>query len=296
MESFHLPNLDRYCGDYGRLARALGVADATPAPGELEFLRVVTTPKRFDFGMLSPSEIFFAAAVTSILRPRLALEIGTASGSSAAIIAKMIALRLAESGREISGPLIHTIDKRADYVFDPTKPIGFAIEEMTPELGHQIALHPRRSSLHCREIVGGAEVTLAFIDGNHRHPWPLSDVLQIQALMKSGWILMHDIDLPGLIASALASGQKVEHAPASGAKHVFDYWPEEKIRSGNIGAIKIPADRGSLGDFVARLRDLPAEVSPGSWTKQWRVIDSLMNSPTRRRFFRAVWPVGPRRR
>src|SRR5690242_8403175 len=98
MQSFHLTNLDRYCGDYSQLSEALGVTGAKPAAEEMEFLRGVTSRGRFSFGMLGSSDIFFAAAVTSILRPRIALEIGTASGFSAAIIAKMMALRLEESG------------------------------------------------------------------------------------------------------------------------------------------------------------------------------------------------------
>ena len=120
MESFDLQDVDGYSSDYGRLGRALGVSNAMPAPGELEFLKWVTSG-RFGFGMLLPSEIFFAAAITSILRPRRAVEVGTASGFSAAIIAKMIGLRLTEEQIELSGPILHTIDKKAHYVADAGK-------------------------------------------------------------------------------------------------------------------------------------------------------------------------------
>jgi methyltransferase family protein len=282
VETFDLHDIDRYCSDYGRLGRALGVSSATPAPGELEFVKWVTSG-RFGFGMLLPSEIFFAAAITSILRPRRAVEVGTASGFSAAIIAKMINLRLTEEQIELSGPVLHTIDKKAHYVADAGKPVGFAIELIAPEISHRVALHPLRDSSHCRELLDGMEVTLAFVDGNHRHPWPLSDVMEIQQLMKSGWILMHDIDLPGQIECAIAAGQPVERTSASGAKHVFEFWPWERIRSGNIGAIQIPADRRGLDEFLSRMRDLPCEVSSGSWGKRWRRIDSLIGTPGSRR-------------
>ena len=137
----------------------------------------------------------------------------------------------------------------------------------------------------CRQLFAAGELTFAFIDGNHRHPWPLVDVLQVQQVMERGWILMHDIDLPDLIERVAAAGQPVDHAPVYGAKHVFDFWPHEKIRAGNIGAIRIPADRSSLVDFVEKLRALPAEVSQGSWSKHWHLIDSLRRVPSRRRWF-----------
>ena len=239
----------------------------------------------FNLGMLPRPDIFFAAGVTSILRPRVAIEIGTASGSSAAIIAKMIALRQAEAGAATSEPLVHTIDNKANYVFDATKPVGFAIELMTPELRDRIFVHTRQDSSHCRQLLQARELTFAFIDGNHRHPWSLVDVLQAQQVMKHGWILMHDVDLPGLIERVVAAGQEVDHASVYGAKHVFDLWPHEKVRAGNIGVIRIPADHSSLGNFVEKLRALPAEVSQGSWNKRWRMIDSLVNVPRQRRWF-----------
>ena len=96
---------------------------------------------------------------------------------------------------------------------------------------------------------------------------------------------MHDVDLPGQIERAVAAGQQVDHAPVYGAKHVFDLWPHEKIRAGNIGVIRIPADHSWLGNFVEKLRALPAEVSQGSWRKRWRLIDSLASARRRRRWF-----------
>lgn len=285
METFNITDADQYCSEYGRLGKALGIAGATPAPGEVVFVREATEPRSFPFGMLTPPDIFFAAAVTSILRPQVAIEIGTASGSSAAIIAKMIALWQEQAGATSSRPVVHTIDNKTDYVFDSAKPVGFAIDLMTPELRDRIAVHAPQDSSHCCQLLGGNELTFAFVDGNHRHPWPLFDVLQIQQLMKRGWILLHDINLPDLIKRAVAAGQEVVHEPVYGAKYVFDFWPDEKISAGNIGAIKIPADRRSLGRFVTKLRELPYEVRPGSWSKRWRSIDSLTNTSTARRWF-----------
>jgi Methyltransferase domain len=275
VETFNLTSADRYYSDYGRLGDALGVAGATPAPGEVEFLARITSRDWRGIGMLAPSEIFLTAAVTSILGPSLAIEIGTASGFSAAIIAKMIALRQTERGSVEAGPLVHTIDKKADFVFDRAQPIGFAIDLLTPELRDRIALHPLRDSSFCESLTSNGELRFAFVDGSHQHPWPLTDVLCLQRLMESGWILMHDIDLPATIARSRTQGHGLDLAPAFGAKHVFDFWPDKRIAAGNIGAVKIPRDRRLLDELVAQLKELPSEVSVGSWTKQWRGIEEM---------------------
>jgi len=282
MESFQLLSLERYQRDYTSLGEALGVAGAKPAPGELDFLRRVSGPSRFGFGMLEVSEIFFAAGATSILRPRMALEIGTASGSSAAIIGKMIALRLEESGGDDRKPLLHTIDKSATCSFDHSKPIGFGIELITPELGNRIVVHPQCDSSSCGEFVRPGQATLGFIDGNHRHPWPLFDLLQLLQVVENGWILLHDIDLPGTVRRARAAGKAVECDPDSGAELVFRHWPGRKISSGNIGVIEVPPDSDWLGKFVEKLRAVPSEVNPQRALKQWRMIDSLVAAPRRR--------------
>ncbi|MEO6872498.1 MAG: class I SAM-dependent methyltransferase [Chthoniobacterales bacterium] len=275
MPTIDFVQIAQYREEYPRLATALGKPGAAPAPGEVEFLTEVTARDWRGIGMLPPADVLFAAAVTSILAPPSAIELGTASGFSAAIIAKMMALREAERGAAGKSPLLHTIDKRADFAPDPTKPIGFAIDLLTPELRERIVLHPLHDSSFCQELPPDHALRFAFIDGNHQHPWPLVDVLRIQERMAGGWILLHDIDLPATIARAQAEGRAGDLQPAAGAKHVFDFWPDAKISSGNIGVVRVPSDRRSLGRLIATLRDLPAEVSPGSWTKRWREIDRL---------------------
>jgi hypothetical protein len=278
MEEFAIHNAEQYRHEYSRLALALEQPEIDPAPGEVEFLTWVTTPGCCDFGMLTGSEIFFAGAVSSILNADVAIEIGTASGFSAAVFAKIISLRQAASDRLSNGTFVHSIDKRSVCREDPSKPIGFAIEAMVPELRDRLSLHLEGDSSVCREILR-AERMIGFVDGNHRHPWPLCDVLEICCLMKHGWILMHDIDLPDVIERALAAGERVDYEPVSGAKHVFESWPGKRIRSGNIGAIQIPDDRDSLQDFIDKMRSLPGEVTPGSWTRRWRTIDELLARP-----------------
>ena len=263
MARFEIRDADVYRSEYGRLARALGVATASPAAGEVEFLSEVTTPGRFPFAMMPRPDVFFLGAIASLLRPRLAIEIGTASGFSAAVLAKVIALRWQEIGALPAGVFVHTIDLKEEDRRDVIRPIGYAIDLIAPELHDQIGIHPLQDSSYCRHLVRAGQLNLAFVDGNHQHPWPLSDVLQLRSLMEIGWILLHDIDLPAA------------YVPRLGAKYVFDSWPGEKIGAGNIGAIKIPEDRSSLGAFVGKLRELPSEVSPNGWKRRWCEIDAL---------------------
>ncbi|HEY5036596.1 MAG TPA: class I SAM-dependent methyltransferase [Chthoniobacterales bacterium] len=284
LASFEIISLQSYREEYPRLAAALGRAGAVPARGELEFLAQLSESDYSGVGMLPPPDIFFAAAVTSILAPPIAIEIGTASGFSAAILAKIIALRQADEGAPGAETFLHTIDYKDRYFGDPGQPVGFAIDRIAPELRDKIAIHPLQDSSLCQQLVREGELSFAFVDGNHQHPWPLLDVLRLQRLMASGWILLHDIDLPALIARFRAEGQTVEFSPSSGAKHVFDFWPDEKIRAGNIGAVKIPRARESLDELVGELRALPSEVSAGSWKKRWREIDVLDNGSALRRW------------
>ncbi len=278
MTAFEIRDSGEYSTEYPRLAEALGVHGASPAQDEVEFLTDLTRPNRYAFGMLPPPDTFFAAACTSILNPPVAIEIGTASGFSAAVLAKIMALRREQDGSRLDGILVHTIDYKAQAPDDPTKPVGFGIALIAPELLPHIAVHPLKESSRCHELVPPGELAFAFVDGNHRHPWPLLDVLRVQQVIRDGWILLHDIDLPGLTERARAAGEQIAHFPGAGAQHVFDFWPGEKVSGGNIGAIKTPKRQPSLRGFVEKLRGLPAEVSPASWSKRWRDIDELLQA------------------
>ena len=285
IEEFIIHNAEQYRREYPRLAQTLDRPNAAPAPGEVEFLEWVTDSAASNFDrMLVGTDIFFAAAIISILAPEIAIEIGTASGFSAAIFAKIISLREAASGRRSTRTLVHTVDKLLMCDHDRLKPIGFAIELMTPELRDRIQLHLERDSSYCREVSESGDM-IGFVDANHRHPWPLCDVLQVLRLMRRGWILMHDIALPQAVECARAAGQLVTFEPSFGAKHVFDFWPDRKIRSVNIGAVRIPDCRDALKGFVSKLRTFPGEVSPGSWRHRWRTIDTLIASDSAPRTF-----------
>lgn len=114
MTRFEIRDAGIYRSEYGRLARALGIPTELPAAAEVEFLSEVTTPGRFPFVMMPRPDVFFMGAVSSLVHPRVAIEIGTASGFSAAVLAKIIALRWQETGPLPAGTFVHTIDLKAE--------------------------------------------------------------------------------------------------------------------------------------------------------------------------------------
>ena len=207
--------------------------------------------------MLSTPDLLFAGAVASILRPPVMIEIGTASGFSAAVLAKTISLRLEELGCPASGPVVHTFDKKVQYTEEQNQPIGFAVDLISRGTRDLVAVHASQDSSHCAQFVEQGDLTFAFIDGNHQHPWPLLDVLRIQRLMHTGWILLHDIDLPGVITRARAAGQQIDQPSGAGAKHVFDSWPSGKSALETLvlsGFAKIGAGCGNGSRNCVRCR------------------------------------------
>jgi hypothetical protein len=82
---------------------------------------------------------------------------------------------------------------------------------------------------------------LIFIDGDHRHPWPLLDVLHLApSARREAWIALHDIALPRLYPEYQIYGPT----------WLFAAWPAEKIAGAgdaqNIGAVRLPADLTAL--------------------------------------------------
>jgi hypothetical protein len=260
MRSFEILSLDQYRSVFPDLAHALGRADAITSGDEALFLAKITTLDPYPSGAISPADVFFLTAVASILAPRMAFEIGTASGFSAAVLAAAFARGYRQRGEKIDGPLFHTIDRKEQWLADSSKKTGFLISHLVPELSAHVAVHTLRDSEHVRELAKKNEVALCFIDGNHQHPLPLIDVMNLLPVVRGdGWFLLHDIKLPER-AAARGDPSKARR----GAQYVFDAWPFAKIDGGNIGAVQVPADKTRLLPFAHALLGKPLETPPES--------------------------------
>ena len=209
-------------------------------------------------GGIGARDYFFLTALVSILAPRRVIEIGTLTGFSAAIIAAAIHRQHGNSG-EIS---VETIDARTHCIIDETRPVGFEIPELIPDLASTVRVHTRRKSDFARELGARDEFGLAFIDADHRHPWPLLDVLRLAPYVQSGgWILLHDIQLGTHGQKLREAGQSLEGGTPYGAEWLFDRWPFRKIRSAHIGAIELPSRKAALIPFALSMMEEPFEVT-----------------------------------
>ena len=244
---------------YRTLAAELGHAGKIPPPGELDFLHAMVDLDDVRYpGGIGSRDYFFLTALVSILAPRRVVEIGTLTGFSAAIIAAAIHR---QHGRT-SGIAVETIDARTHCSIDETRPIGFEIPELIPDLASTVRVHTERESDFVRELGTYDEFGLAFIDADHRHPWPLLDVLRLAPYVQaSGWILLHDIQLGTYGRKAEEAGETLEGGTPYGAEWLFDRWPFRKIRSFHIGAIELPTNKAALVPFALSMMDEPFEIT-----------------------------------
>jgi Methyltransferase domain len=244
---------------YTILATVLGRAGKIPPPGELEFLHAMVDLDDVRYpGGIGSRDYFFLTALVSILAPRRVVEVGTLTGFSTAIIAAAIHRQHGSSG----GIAVETIDVRTHCSIDETRPIGFEIPELIPDLASTVRVHTQHQSDFASELAARDEFGLAFIDADHRHPWPLLDLLRLAPCVQSeGWILFHDIQLGTYGKKLREAGQSGERGTPYGAEWLFDRWPFRKIRSFHIGAIELPARKADLIPFSLSLLEEPFEVT-----------------------------------
>jgi hypothetical protein len=265
---------------YRQLATELDYPGKIPAPGELDFLHAMVD--RDDIrhpGGIGSRDYFFLTALVSILAPRRVIEIGTLTGFSAAIIAAAIHRQHGDAPTGAGTPssrdriTVETIDAHTHCSIDMTRPIGFEIPELIPDLASTVRVHTGRHSDFIRELATGEEFGLAFIDADHRHPWPLLDVLRLApSVQGGGWILLHDIQLGTYGRNQRAAGQPLEGGTPYGAEWLFDRWPFRKIRSFHIGALELPRRKDSLIPFALELMQQPFEVAGKSTQHVRRAI------------------------
>lgn len=264
-------DLETYRRLYPEIAARLQSARTAPMPGELAFLQRAAEGE-LPPGNVGPANLCFLAAVTSATGATRLLEIGTASGTSTALLATIAASTLAERGEALPPVLIDSIDKKSACLFDAARPIGYMVRERAPELASRVRIHTELDSFHAAKVAAAGSVDLAFIDGNHQHPWPLIDALNLLPLLRpGGWLVLHDIDLP-----AVAERMQIE--PRHGATWLFEGWPGAKLASGNIGIVAVPEDRSAVLPFFQELAARPFEVAESGWKRYRRMLEQAFTA------------------
>jgi hypothetical protein len=100
------------------------------------------------------------------------------------------------------------IDLRPQCLIDETRPTGFEIPELIPDLVSRVRLHIPNDSRCVRTLARPNELELVFIDADHRHPRPLLDLLRLAPYVRSGgWIVLHDIQLGAIGRKIAAAGE-----------------------------------------------------------------------------------------
>jgi predicted O-methyltransferase YrrM len=244
---------------YRQLALELDRPGKIPAPGEMDFLHAMVDLDDVRYpGGIGSRDYFFLTALVSILAPRRVIEIGTLTGFSTATIAAAIDRQHGDSGPAIT---VETIDSQTHCLIDKTRPVGFEIADLVPGLASAVRVHTGRESDFVRQLAKPGEFGLAFIDADHRHPWPLLDVLRLAPYVEPrGWIVLHDIQLGTYGRAECDAGNAIEGGTPYGAEWLFEGWPFRKIRSFHIGAIELPARLDSLIPFAVELMARPFEV------------------------------------
>ncbi len=201
-------------------------------------------------GSISRQEAEFLLCMIEREDVRAAIEIGVASGGSTLYMLAMLS-RLGGDRK------LYALDLAEAYYPDPSRAVGFLALDSEFNQASRLALYPRACVADLRRLVGapncGPRFDLAFIDGEHLHPWPALDLLFLLPWLRDGAVVvLHDINMPQLLASPHGFGPQ----------WLFDCpFPERVVAPGgapNIGAFRI-IDRADAVGLVLRLLATPWE-------------------------------------
>ncbi|MEM6912520.1 MAG: class I SAM-dependent methyltransferase [Pseudomonadota bacterium] len=185
---------------------------------------------RKGFGSIAATELEFLQDLIRERRPKSFVEIGTASGLSAGLIATIM--------EENGGERFVTIDHDDTFFGDPSKPNGFLINEVYQGDGIDVTKLPFKTALDVPVL--GQEFDMAFVDANHQHPWTTIDTLCLVPFLRGAdpIIVHHDLLLY----------RKQDVPFGIGPKILFDQFPSdqrmvEPIDDPNIFALTLGSDR-----------------------------------------------------
>ncbi|WP_227732734.1 class I SAM-dependent methyltransferase [Yersinia proxima] len=166
--------------------------------------------------------------LAKLTRPKKVVEIGVASGWSGSLFIDIL-----EANRQPAEYI--GIDLSPTYYIDHSRKTGAAISELFPNSPINTKLLLGSFTIDLQKEIGKG-VDLAFIDGDHMHPWAILDLLSLMpTLSPSAYVLIHDLNL---------STYERHNQTNRGPKYLYECWPFEKLHSSQnlpmIGAVKMP--------------------------------------------------------
>ena len=235
------------------------------SPQAWQFVRENYSHPPWADGFISQHDAAFLYEMLTAEQPTRVMEIGIASGVSTAFITKVLL-------SQVPHATLHSFDVSREFYADPTRHVGAYVTEAFRSQPKALSIYPGISSAQIRNVVNrAAKFDLAFIDANHKHPWPCIDLLSILDLIEpSRLVLLHDVNLPTLNPSYQVFGPN----------YLFYGWPAEKILPSqdlpNIGAIRLLPDPRDSARAV--LECLPAPWQQDVADKEWNTARSVLSA------------------
>lgn len=220
-------------------------------------------------GAVDGHDIRFLASLLDEFRPKTVVEIGCASGFSTAALALMM--------DQLGPGRLHSFDIATRFYADPSKLLGFLLEEVLPLRAVNVALHPGKTSLDVAAVLQGARIDLCFIDACHAHPWPTLDTLAVLPLMAPGGLIVHhDLRMyqdtrpgyyacgPKIVLDQVPPRHRVWFSSRAGgaAATASSNLKSRPFGGGNIFGIKLPETPSRLARDLAQGFYLPWDPLP----------------------------------
>lgn len=216
-------------------------------------------------GQLGGWDVIFLFIFGKTVPAKNVVEVGTSTGFSAFVLANALSFQ-----NKTEKPInLRTLDIRSHFSVEKNKRIGYLLENWSDKDKVNVEVYRESKSILIPKIFEPKSVQLAFIDGNHEHPWALQDLLNIIPVAdKNAVIIFHDIALPEYIKKSGRENSPVfKGFGCYGAKYIFDNWPLPKIKRGNIGAITLPDNTDDLKYYLKEIMEIPFEVPEGEHAK-----------------------------
>jgi predicted O-methyltransferase YrrM len=218
----------------------------------LETSEIQETIRRHHFkgmGAVSEYDVRFLCDLIDKYRPRNVFELGVASGMSTTFL-----LRSLE--RVSNKCMLYSVDFGENYYVDPSKKVGYLVNEIIPNPGCQFELHRGCWAGDAERILGGQKLDLVFIDANHMHPWPTIDTMLLMPLTTPDAIVAHH---------DIALHTKPGHEHGIGPFNVFDEFPQPKFVSPceqkNIGAFQLANSLAEYESILLRALEKPWTIT-----------------------------------
>ncbi len=202
-------------------------------------------------GQISEDEAVTLAGLIRRRQPRRVLEVGVASGLSTLVLYTALGAIPATPAGSRDTPRLLAMDLDARFYADESRPTGWLIlAEHSGAIPPGVRLVTGVTTVDLADLPDAAANTfdLAFIDADHKHPWPTLDALMVwPRVAEGGLLLCHDLSLFRKPRSARGVGPKIlrDQMPAELRVH-----PAE-AGDNLFGLVKAMTDRA----WAARLSD-----------------------------------------